>query len=185
MTVNEAKELYNSGNANLIRLALKAFSEEELKEPDYKEIQNIADVYNILDIDRDSFIKSVKKFPYYNRIVAQYDLENIHRAINGGWKPELCDSVYYPAISIHRQGTVPYNDERSIVGCFKYLGTKYVIIGNKHSAGRLPFERNWNIVLGKECKDIDTAKHISKYFYKYIMAAHFIENLNSPIIFTN
>lgn len=183
VTIDEAKELYNSGNACLRGLALRSFSKEELEEPDYRKILSLKDVYDTLGIDRNKLMALVKGFPYYTRIMAQYDIENIHRVMNGHWKPGIYSGVCHPMLMIHGKGMTPKSDIQDIVGHFVCDGKEYDIVGGRYKSGRLPYTGNWNIILGMECRNPDIARHISRHFYKYMMLAQFVGRLKHPIIY--
>ena len=68
VTLDEARELYNSHNKTLKELALKCFSENELKLPSFSEIKTFEDAVKALEMDIDdtkSIIDNIKN-KYYN-----------------------------------------------------------------------------------------------------------------------
>ena len=53
VTLDEARELYNSHNKTLKELALKCFSENELSENHFTKIKSFEDAVNVLGMDID------------------------------------------------------------------------------------------------------------------------------------
>ena len=53
VTIDEAREMYNSGNKTLKDLALKVFSEDELNQSTYSEIKTFEDAVTVLGMSID------------------------------------------------------------------------------------------------------------------------------------
>ena len=64
VTIDEAREMYNSGNKALKDLALKVFSEDELNQSTYSEIKTFEDAVTVLGMsidDENSIINILHK----------------------------------------------------------------------------------------------------------------------------
>ena len=64
VTIDEAREMYNSGNKALKDLALKVFSEDELNKSTYSEIKTFEDAVTVLRMsidDENSIVNTLKK----------------------------------------------------------------------------------------------------------------------------
>ena len=103
LTLEKAKEFYNSGNAALMEVALQAFTKEELTIPKCQNIKTFEDACRALDMDLPYF----KVEPSVGNSIADHlyaicKLDIIRRALNGNWKPSLVeDIVYYPFVRFY------------------------------------------------------------------------------------
>ena len=101
ITINEAKEWYNSNNDSLKRIALKAFKEEELKHEEFYNIKSLGDACRALDIPYNDAIKVFESTSYIGKAsIAMFKLNIIRRALNLGYDLHLTedsdDYLYYP-----------------------------------------------------------------------------------------
>ena len=94
VTLDEARELYNSHNKTLKELALKCFSENELKLPSFSEIKTFEDAVTVLGMsidDENSIVNTLKKRS--KAMAAMYKLNIIRKALNLGKKIHLIKSA--------------------------------------------------------------------------------------------
>ena len=85
VTIDEAREMYNSGNKTLKDLALKVFSEDELNQSTYSEIKTFEDAVTVLGMsidDENSIVNTLKKRS--KAMAAMYKLNIIRKALNLG-----------------------------------------------------------------------------------------------------
>ena len=97
ISLEEAREWYNSGDSFKRELALKAFTEEELSIFDY------SDIYTIVHKDKQEYNNITKKVSAYARltIVATY--------FNSIYKKEYCKNTKsYFVYEIHKQAEIFY-----------------------------------------------------------------------------
>lgn len=194
VTLDEARELYNSSSKILKAIALKCFSENELKLPSFCEIKTFEDAVKVLKMDIDdanTIVKSIKKTS--KATAAMYKLSLIRKALNLGHDfhltkdPKEC-SIYYPYNPFVTKGSTYYNDELNSgkiekIGKIKSEGVEYYILGGctitdcytgfgafYSSDGVGIATANFGF-LGCATKEI--TKHFSKYFGMLITEAKF------------
>lgn len=105
ITLNKAKEWYNSNNSSLKELALQSFTEKELVQPYWKNIKTFEDAINTLGLSnfsKDALKQQINRINngvsvvISNMLVAQYKLYFIRKALNGlNWEPELNEGKVY------------------------------------------------------------------------------------------
>lgn len=107
VTIDEAREMYNSGNKTLKDLALKVFSEDELNQSTYSEIKTFEDAVTVLGMsidDENSIVNTLKERS--KAMAAMYKLNIIRKALNLGQNLHLIKSanedslVYCPKIHL-------------------------------------------------------------------------------------
>lgn len=188
VTLKKAKEWYNSGNATLKEVALQAFTEEELKY-NYKNIIALGDVYEALSLDRRGAKSNITGLSYDNQLMAIYDVNNICKALNGGWEPSLVSgSVYYPCVKFFPADSVPTNRKSDITNYFMYDGVKYALVSgvsNDYGSGLGDVYGGaghcdaYTGLFG--CKSKDIALHMSRHFAKEIFLACYAGKLGNKV----
>ena len=203
VTLDEARELYNSHNKTLKELALKCFSENELSENHFTKIKSFEDAVNVLGMDIDdanAIVNTLKKTS--KATAAMYKLNIVRKALNYGQdlhftkNPE--DScLYYPYNAFITESSTFYGDDinsgrKEIVGKFKSEGTLYDVLGGNAIAGIkyglgdfFPYfgigDAYANIgFLG--CANEEIAKHFGKHFGLLITEAKYGDLLGFEII---
>ena len=86
VTIDDARELYNSGNENFKKIALQTFSENELKF-DFRSITTFKKACEVLNIDYDNINSVIGKaivFGCGKSSAAKLKLNIIKRALNLG-----------------------------------------------------------------------------------------------------
>lgn len=194
LTLEKAKEFYNSDNAALKEVALQAFTKEELITPKYTDIKTFEDACRVLGVSTTSYIEA----PYtagkevVNHLHVVYKLDIIRKALNGDWKPSLTQgNIYYPYVRLYPTGQLARevassnnwklgesfiaNDKRYILvsgdcGCCNCGGLAYFGFGY---GGVLPDLG----LLG--CKSKEIAEHMSLYFSKEIFEATYAHHIDT------
>lgn len=102
ISLEKAKEWYNSGNESLREVALQTFKEEELVEKPWEKIKSFEDACMVLNIN--PFIVSYIPSSHLKNI---YKLQIIKEALNGvDWKPTLnTGTIYYPWLRYYPKGS--------------------------------------------------------------------------------
>lgn len=93
ISLEKAREWYNSGNESLKEVALQAFNEDELTVNPWKKIKTFEDACRVLGFNP----KGVDLI-YDSHLQNMYKLQIIRRALNGiDWEPNLnTGNIYYP-----------------------------------------------------------------------------------------
>lgn len=122
VTLEQAREWYNSGNDTLKTLALNAYTKEEL-EPDYNSIDREVDqICTCICIPK----CEGKKF----QVLAK--LATIAKYYNKDWERTIYNTGYF--ISNHNLGDGPVDDYYKGVGIYKHCTAQYAgIVYFKHS----------------------------------------------------
>jgi hypothetical protein len=187
LTLEKAKEWYNSDNKELKEVALQAYTEEELTEY-WKRIKTFEDACEELGIDSSSF----NLFGDFGQNIrdhlkAIYKLDIIRRALNGNWSPELTEgSIYYPYIAIYKESEdINPNGARSIINFTTNGYKRWKLIGgdfNYCAYGTVTFGGGWGSVYASAgllcCKSKEIAQHMSRYFAREIFDAVYIQHNN-------
>lgn len=187
LTLEKAREWYNSGSADLKEVALQAYTKEELTTPKFTDIKTFEDACRALGVSTTSYIEA----PYtageeiVNHLHAIYKLDIIRKALNGDWKPSLVQgSVYYPYVRFYPAGqkareAVSENKGWKLGESFIADSKKYTLVGGDYYCygwGGLAFfgcgsgdVQPYLGLLG--CKSREIAEHMSRYFSKEIFEA--------------
>ena len=201
VTLEKAREWYNSGNATLKEVALQAFKEEELK-PSFKDIKTFHDACNALGINYESAFYMAENIAKYSRAsAAMFKLNIIRKALNLGQDLHLTkdpkDSyIYYPYNPfIHHNSTFYKSEINSgnmiIIGKIKSEGTMYYVLGGcayyGGFAGLGGFDSHYGVgtaaafgFLG--CASEEIAQHLSKHFGMLITIAKYGDMVDFEII---
>ena len=194
VTIDEAREMYNSGNKTLKDLALKVFSDDELNPPPYSEIKTFEDAVSVLGMsidDENSIVNNLKERS--KAMAAMYKLNIIRKALNFGQDLHLtmdakCSFIHYPCNPFVTESSTYYEDDINsgrieIIGKIKSEGTLYDVLGGYTDEGGVSGFGSFNFYhdvgfadanfafLGCASKEI--AKHIGKYFGMLITEAKF------------
>lgn len=115
ISLEKAKEWYNSGNESLREVALQAFTEKELMAKPWENIKTFEEACRVLYINP----KTVNVI-YDAHLQNMYKLQIIKKALNGvDWKPELnTGTSYYPLMRYYPKGS-SYDSNWTPVADFK------------------------------------------------------------------
>lgn len=202
VTLEKAREWYNSENATLKEVALQAFNKDEL-EPSFKNIKSFKDACEALGLSYiavNNLATSIAKVSKAS--AAMFRLNIIRRALNLSQDLHLIKEpkdfyIHYPYIPFVTETSTYYKDELNfgtmeVIGKIKSEGTVYNVLGG-HSyfggATGLGFFNSNNGVgtananfgfLGCASKEI--AQHFGKYFGMLITEAKYGDIVDFEIV---
>lgn len=202
VTLENAKEWFNSGNATLRELALQAFNEKELVY-NFKNITTFRKACEALGLNYDvASCMAIKIATFSRASAAMFKLNIIRRALNLGQDLYLTkdpeDShIYYPCNPFITESSTYYEKEFSlgkidVIGKIKSEGTLYNVLNSYATdsgyAGLGCFNSNggagYSIAavgfLGCATKEI--AEHFGKYFGMLITEAKYGDMVDFEII---
>lgn len=115
ISLEKAREWYNSDNESLKEVALQAFKESELVVKPYETIKTFEDACRVLNINP----KTVDLI-YDAHLQNMYKLQIVKKALNGAdWEPKLnTGTIYYPWMRYHPKGN-SYDSSWKPVANFK------------------------------------------------------------------
>lgn len=195
LTLEKAREWYNSGSADLREVALQTYTEEELTTPKFTDIKTFKDACDVLGVSHADFNKMLKEYYGENIFkatpasIAAIKLNIIRQALNKGQKMELTKgTIYYPYTPFVTRKSTCYNDELrdgSMVEVAQFMsnGEVYRLLGGGadyggdaglgyfSSGSGVGFSDAYVGFLGCASKEI--AEHISRYFAKEIFEAKY------------
>ena len=193
VTIDEAREMYNSGNKTLKDLALKVFSEDELNQSTYSEIKTFEDAVNELgkDIEHANFIVNVLEHQS-KASAAMYKLNIVRKALNLGQdlhftkNPE--DSyIYHPYNPFAAKDSADFRNKHKfskleIIGKIKIKKEEHYVLGGGSNIGGYTVLGDWDYYNGMGyvtaaidvgCASEDIAQHLSRYFGMLITEARY------------
>ena len=175
ISLEKAREWYNSGNESLKEIALQAFKESELIVKVWENIKTFEDACIVLGIN----LKSIDLI-YDPNLQNMYKLQIVRRALNVGWEPKLNEGIiYYPLITYNPKGNIYQSPWKPIANFKAKENNKvYTLLGgeyNYYNGGLCSFGlRRGDViaVLGLlGCKSEEIAKYFSITFGKLIFDA--------------
>ena len=196
ITIDKAREWYNSENDTLKKIALQAFSKNELKF-NFRSIKTFEKACEVLDIDYDqinSVIEDILIFGGGISSVEMLKLNIIKKALNLGQDLSFTENsknphLYYPYNPCVDKNSTLYKSkldfgEMEIIGKIKVGKTEYNILsgGAICSCASVGCFGNYGEFLG--CATEEIARHFSKYFGMLITKAKY-SNLEDFEIITN
>lgn len=183
LTLEKAKEWYNSGSSDLKEAALQAYTKDELKIPEWQNIKTYEDARRALNINGifEHYTNTPEEIIKHLRAIQKLDI--IRKALNKDWKPSLIEGrVYYPYVKFYpadKAREVASSNNWKLGESFIANGKKYTLVGGDYnyyySAGLATFSYEYGDVflnlglLG--CKSREIAEHMSRYFSKEIFEA--------------
>ena len=202
VTLDEARELYNSHNKTLKELALKAFSKDELTY-NFKDITTFKKACEVLGLNYDDMFYITKNIATISKAsAAMFKLNIIRKALNLGQDLNLTkdpeDSyIYYPYNPFVTKSPTYYKSEinsgkMEVIGKIKSKGEEYnVLCGNAFDGGQAGFGNFYSdVCVGKAsasvgylgCVNEDIAKHFGKYFGMLITESKYGDMIDFNII---
>lgn len=202
VTLNKAKEWFNSGNATLKEIALQAFDKDELTY-NFKNITTFKKACEALGLNYDNMACMARKIATISRAsAAMFKLNIIRKALNLGQDLHLTkdpkDSyIYYPYNPFITKNSTFYESEinsgkMEVIGKIKSEGEEYNVLGggaaNGGDAGLGGFASNNGVgfayadvgFLG--CANKEIAQHFGKYFGMLITEAKYGDMVDFEII---
>lgn len=202
ITLEKAREWYNSGIEPLYELALSTYTEIELK-ANFRDIKTLKDACKSLDIDYNFIINNANSIAAFSRAsAAMYKLNCVRKALNLGYDLCLNENVnsehyiWYPYLKFIIKDSDYYKDklesgEYKKIGRIKSKGITYDVLcddinGCSNGLGCFNLQKSVGIVdantgfLGCATKDI--AKHFGEYFGMLIIEAMYGDMVDFEII---
>lgn len=203
ISIDMAREWYNSGNETLRKLALECYSVYELKVVPFEEIKSFEDAVNVLGMDIDetnSIVCLIKKKSKSS--AAMFKLNIIRKALNLGYDLRLTKNpinsyIYCPNNELITKNSVYYKEELNS-GELEIIGSVnceeiefYVLCGNTYystSDGLCDFfhgvgvSYSTSIIWYLGCANEKIAKHFGKYFGMLITEAKYGDSDDFKII---
>ena len=176
ISLEKAREWYNSGNESLREVALQAFKESELVEKPWELIKTFEDACRLLNLNPD-----VVYLIFDSHLQNMYKLKVIKKALNGAeWEPNLNKgTVYYPWMRYYPKDSI-YSSNLTPIAYFKTKEDNkiYTLVGGDygHCDGGLGAFGDGSGV-GRahrgllSCKSEEIAKYFGKTFGKLIFDA--------------
>ena len=202
VTLNKAKEWFNSGNATLKEIALQAFSKDELTY-NFKDIKTLENACEALGLDYSIISIVTKDIATFSKAsAAMFKLNIIRKALNLGQdlhltKDQEGSCIYYPYNPFVTKSSTYYKSDinsgkMEVIGKIKSEGEEYNVLGGgaSHggSAGLGGFCSEYGIggayaafgFLG--CANEEIAQHLGKYFGMLITEAKYGDIVDFEII---
>lgn len=206
ITLEKAKEWYNSSNTSLKEIALQAFSEEELNAFDFTKIKTFEDALTALKYNESTKVyirNTINDISMYSKASAVMSQLNIVRkALNLGQDLHLTkdpkdSNIYYPYNPFVMKNSTYYKSELNsgkmeVIGEIKSEGTLYNVLGGCAGCcsgtglscfrfyGSVGFADAVVGFLG--CATVEIAKHFGKYFGMLITEAKYGDMVDFEII---
>ena len=203
VTLNKAKEWFNSGNATLKEIALQAFSEEELTAFDFTKIKTFEDALTALGYKESTKVyirNTINDISMYSRAsAAMIKLNIIRKALNLGQDLHLTKDyyIYYPYNPFVTKSSTYYKNEinsgrMKIIGKIKSEGEEYNVLSGSADAGGGAglgrFHSCYDVGVANAavgflgCANKEIAEHFGKYFGMLITEAKYDDMVDFEII---
>ena len=202
VTLNKAKEWFNSGNATLKEIALQAFSKDELTY-NFKDIKTLENACEALGLDYSIISIVTKDIATFSKAsAAMFKLNIIRKALNLGQDLHLTKDpegsyIYYPYNPFVTKSSTYYKSEinsgkMKVIGKIKSEGEEYNVLGGFINVGGLAglggFDSHSGVgsasasvgFLG--CANKEIAQHLGKYFGMLIIEAQYGDIVDFEII---
>ena len=206
VTLNKAKEWFNSENATLKEIALQAFSEEELTPFYFTKIKTFEDALTALGYKESTKVyirNTINDISMYSRAsAAMTKLNIIRKALNLSQDLHLTkdpkDSyIYYPYNPFVTKSSTYYKSEinsgkMEVIGKIKSEGEEYNVLGGIAYSGGYTGLGNFRSHYGVGaaiagigflgCANEEIAEHFGKYFGMLITEAKYGDMVDFEII---
>ena len=202
VTLNKAKEWYNSGNATLKEIALQAFDKDELTY-NFKNITTFKKACEALGLNYNAMFHITNSIATISKAsAAMFKLNIIRKALNLGQDLHLTkdpeDScIYYPYNPFATKSSTYYDSEinsgiMEVIGKIKSEEEEYNVLGGSAYSGGYAglgdFYSNTDVgyaitgigFLG--CANKEIAEHFGKYFGMLITEAKYGDMVDFEII---
>ena len=202
VTLEKAKEWYNSGNATLKAIALQAFDKEELIY-NFKDIKTLENACEALGLDYSIISIVAKDIATFSKAsAAMFKLNIIRKALNLGQDLHLTkdpeDSyIYYPYNPFVTENSTHYKSELNsgkmeVIGKIKSKREEYNVLGGNAGTGGIAGLGNFRSRNGMGdafasvgflgCANKEIAQHFGKYFGMLITEAKYGDMVDFKII---
>ena len=194
ISIDMAREWYNSGNETLRKLALECYSVDELKVVSFEEIKTFEDAVNVLNLNIDDVYITINRLEKISKAsAAMFKLNIIRKALNSGQDMNLTkdpkDScIHYPCIPLITKDSTYYDNElksgtMEIIGRFRYKNNEYYVLYGGNAANIYDGLCSFSVTSGigsasanlgfLGCANEEISKHFGKYFGMLITEAKY------------
>ena len=202
VTLNKAKEWFNSGNATLKEIALQAFDKDELIY-NFKSITTFKKACMALNLDYMLCLINANNIATISKAsAAMFKLNIIRKALNLGQDLHLTKNqedsyIYYPYNPFVTKSSTYYDDdlssgEQKVIGKIKNEGEEYNVLGGSAdsggNAGLGSFGSDNGVGFADTnvgflgCANEEIAQHLGKYFGMLITEAKYGDMVDFEII---
>ena len=202
VTLEKAKEWYNSGNTTLKAIALQAFDKDELIY-NFKDIKTLENACEALGLDYSIISIVAKDIATFSKAsAAMFKLNIIRKALNLGQDLYLTkdpeDSyIYYPYNPFVTESSTHYESELNsgkmeVIGKIKSKREEYNVLGGNAGTGGIAGLGNFRSSNGVGdafasvgflgCANKEIAQHLGKYFGMLITEAKYGDMVDFKII---
>lgn len=202
ITLEKAKEWYNSGNDSLKEVALQAFSRDELLY-NYRNIKSLFDACEVLGFDYVGITAMALSIARFSKSsAAMFKLNIIRKALNLGQDLNLTkdpeDSyIYYPYNPFVTKSSTYYKSDiisgkMEVIGKIKNEREEYNVLGGCAHVGGLAglgsfCSRDGVGLAGANigflgCANKEIAQHLGKYFGMLIIEAMYGDMVDFEIV---
>lgn len=194
LTLEEAREWYNSNNESLKEIALKAFTKEELESTSFRDIKTFRDACEALRLNYGFILSIINQLTSVSKAsAAMFKLNIIRKALNIDYDLNLTENpkntnICFPYNPFITKDSTYYDyqltsGKMEIIGKIKSEGEEYNVLGggtnscgysglsNFDSAFGIGFADNCTGFLG--CATEEIAQHFGKYFGMLITVAKY------------
>lgn len=206
VTLDKAREWYNSGNESLKEIALQAFSENELKfDFSFRSIKSLEDACKALDINYRDVVFTASDVEKLSKVsAALFKLNIIRKALNLGKDLHLTKNpdssyIHYPSVLFVPEDSTFFSreiksGEMEIIGEIKSDGKIYNVLGgdaiDNGFDGLGQFYTTEGVgYTGADggffgCATKEIAKHFGKYFGMLITEAKYGDLEDFEIVYS-
>ena len=199
VTLEKAKEWFNSGNATLKEIALQAFGKEELV-CNFKDITTFKKACEALGLNYDIISIVAKDVATFSKASsAMFKLNIIRKALNLGQNLHLTQSAksFYPYNPLVTESSTYFKSELSsgemeVIGKIKSEGEEYNILGGCAGYGSHAGLGNFSSYDGVGaanadigflgCTNEEIAQHFGKYFGMLITEAKYADMVDFEML---
>ena len=202
ITLEKAKEWFNSGNATLKEITLQAFDKDELIY-NFKNITTFKKACEALGLNYDNMFYITKNIATISKAsAAMFKLNIIRKALNLGQDLHLIKDpkdfyIYYPYNPFVTKSSTYYKSEinsgnMEVIGKIKSEGEEYNVLGGYAAGGGIAGLGSFGSNLGVGdasvligflgCANKEIAQHLGKYFGMLITEAKFADIVDFEII---
>lgn len=202
ITLEKAREWYNSNNVSLKEIALQAFNEEELIY-NFKSITTFQKACETLNLNYGEMLHVKMNIDTFSRAsAAMFELNIIRKALNLGHNLHLTKNledsyIYYPYNPFVTKSSTYYKSDidsgkMEVIGKIKSKGEEYNVLGGSAGSSGLAGLGGFYSYTGVNdayafigflgCANKDIAQHLGKYFGMLITEAKYGDMVDFEII---
>ena len=206
ITLDKAKEWFNSGNVTLKEIALQAFNEEELTTFDFTKIKTFEDALTALGYKESTKVyirNTINDISMYSKAsAAMTKLNIIRKALNLGQDLHLTKDpkdfhLYYPYNPLVNKSSLYYRSEldsgeMEVIGKVKSEGILYNVLGgvagSRCGTGFSCFRPYGDVGFADAdvgflgCASQEIAQHFGRYFGMLITEAKYADMIYFEVI---